>query len=708
MFRKLHTLITQPLFIKRADSETPSSERGQMEKVQIKTAHNVQSVIAGGGVRGFTEDYRAFIESPKFTENLSKIQNDRENFSERMDFHATHISDHFFTMLFSDPTEIKAALYFFLELITGSNRANIQSEKSGVKIRTERFDVFYFSLLSRYQSLKQEDQKKAMGVLVKTYGNIDGESSVISGNNPAKGFIGTLIYSISELENNPRPEFVRLGLEGDIFSGFGLRITAKNAAILFSGKNIMKSQLWFSRIEGDIGMSNLHFHHKAGQFGHFRNTLNAKEEMNWYSRNKERLSVTFHDNSGAYAWIENSCAYGRVLKRPTTSYSYHHPDDMDAFMPGALKKSTPGALGCSTIEKNSFFRGEFTIGGRYSHWNDSGLSLIVGSAHSTQKDDAVLYGTQSKNSFNGAFVFRGLEKASFDEGFGRAFVLSGLQNAHFKDAGYASVFIADAHRKIGENATWEGQSLAEGLFFGPHCFSHTLTVDRQQRVYLNQQDSLHKAMCINNALSKRRFYGNTLRKAEFIGGASSSIFLDGAANKSVVYPNSLNNTTIMEGTFFFSKILGGMNDSHIYGGLQSSMLCSDINVLQRFVSKAKEEIGRRTNIAYANDYHQGNNTHSYNETCEDIAVQEIGKVKDWIDLFFQASFKKTDLRIPFARSVIDEKNTSFILANAFISEDVFSPLSKKFPEFEKLRSSKVGTYSIVSNEDIIKLIIGEN
>lgn len=79
----------------------------------------------------------------------------------------------------------------------------------------------------------------------------------------------------------------------------------------------------------------------------------------------------------------------------------------------------------------------------------------------------------------------------------------------------------------------------------------------------------------------------------------------------------------MEGAFFFSKILGGVSDSRIYGGFQSSMLCSDIGVLREFVSKTKEEISRRTNIAYANDNHQGNNTHSYNETCEDIAAQEI-------------------------------------------------------------------------------------
>lgn len=73
----------------------------------------------------------------------------------------------------------------------------------------------------------------------------------------------------------------------------------------------------------------------------------------------------------------------------------------------------------------------------------------------------MLYGARSKNSLNGAFVFRGLEKAHFDQGFSRAFVLSGLQSAHFKDAGYASVFIADTDKKIGENATWEGNSLAE-------------------------------------------------------------------------------------------------------------------------------------------------------------------------------------------------------------------------------------------------------
>lgn len=77
-----------------------------------------------------------------------------------MDFHATHISDNFFMMLFSHPTEIGAALYFFLEFITGTNKAIVQNEKGGIKVRMERFDAFYFSLLSRYQSLKQEDQKK--------------------------------------------------------------------------------------------------------------------------------------------------------------------------------------------------------------------------------------------------------------------------------------------------------------------------------------------------------------------------------------------------------------------------------------------------------------------------------------------------------------------------------------------------------------------
>lgn len=46
-----------------------------------------------------------------------------------------------------------------------------------------------------------------------------------------------------------------------------------------------------------------------------------------------------------------------------------------------------------------------------------------------------------------------------------------------------------------------------------------------------------------------------------------------------------------------------------------------------------------------------------------------------------------------------------VLSNAFFSETVFSALSKNFPEFEKLRASKIGTYSIVSNEDIIKLIL---
>ncbi|EKD30176.1 MAG: hypothetical protein ACD_78C00131G0001, partial [uncultured bacterium (gcode 4)] len=474
MFRKLHTLITQPLFIKRADSENQSDEGEKMEKVQIKTLHNVNSVITQGGKRWFIENYHTFVESPKFTENLSKIQNDRENFFERMDFHATHISDHFFTTLFSHPTEIGAALYFFLEFITDTNKVTVQNEKSGIKARIERFDAFYFSLLSRYQSLKQEDQKKALSVLIKMYSNINGALCAISWDNSARGFIGTLIYSISELAGNPRPEFVRLWPEWSAFSGFGLHITPKNAATVFRGKEIMNSQLWFSRIEGDIGVSDLHFHHKAGRFWHFRSTFNAKEEINWYSRNKERLSVAFHDNAGAYSWIENSCAYGRVLKRPLTSYSCHHPDDIDRFIPWFSKESTPGALWYSFIEKNSFFRGEVTTGGRHSHWLDSGSSLIVGSAHPTQKDDTVLYGARSKNSFNGAFVFRGLEKAHFDQGFSRTFVLSGLQNAHFKDAGYASVFIADTDKKIGENATWEGNSLAEWLFFWPSCFSHTV------------------------------------------------------------------------------------------------------------------------------------------------------------------------------------------------------------------------------------------
>lgn len=97
-----------------------------------------------------------------------------------MDFHATHISDHFFTMLFSNTAEMGASLYFFLEFITDTNKTSIQNEKSGIKARIERFDVFYFSLLSRYQSLKQEDQKKALSVLVKMYNNVDGALCAIS------------------------------------------------------------------------------------------------------------------------------------------------------------------------------------------------------------------------------------------------------------------------------------------------------------------------------------------------------------------------------------------------------------------------------------------------------------------------------------------------------------------------------------------------
>lgn len=51
MFRKLQNLIAIPLFVKRADSENQSDKGEKMEKVQIKTMYNVNSVITQGGKR---------------------------------------------------------------------------------------------------------------------------------------------------------------------------------------------------------------------------------------------------------------------------------------------------------------------------------------------------------------------------------------------------------------------------------------------------------------------------------------------------------------------------------------------------------------------------------------------------------------------------------------------------------------------------------
>jgi len=85
MLRKITTLITQPITLGKS-----GHVREVMEQTKIKTGV-ITAIFAKGDPRGFTESYCSFIESPKYKHNCSGMQNDIENFSERMKFHLKYI-----------------------------------------------------------------------------------------------------------------------------------------------------------------------------------------------------------------------------------------------------------------------------------------------------------------------------------------------------------------------------------------------------------------------------------------------------------------------------------------------------------------------------------------------------------------------------------------------------------------------------------------
>jgi len=526
----------------------------------------------------------------------------------------------------------------------------------------------------------------------------DKDLSNISWYGAARGFIGTLIYTISELENNPRPEFVRIWRDWDRYAGFGLRITKRNAAIIFSGNEIKKSQLCFARSEEDIGISNMHFSDSSLQFSRLKRTMNANEEMNWYSGHIEKLSVVFQDNAGAYSWITDSCAYGRAIKKPTNHITSGDPSDKDKFVAWVLDSSTSWPLWYAIFDGNDPIpHFEFTTGGRNSYFFKSPRNLIIGSNHSSQKDDYVLYGSKFEESLNRAFIYRGLEKAFFRWGFIRVFVLSGLKGAHFEDAALHSVFLSNEERKIGENATWTGNSFRECIFFGPQCFSRTLKIPE-----LSQQDSLHGIISLNGALHQRNFSGKTLEEAQLIGSISGSTFEDGTAAKSIIFPKSIENSVIENGAFFLATIFGGIENSQINGGFQSSKLCKDLFTTQTLLSKVKKELKRRTNIGYASEQRQGDSIHSYNKTCESIIAQEVWQVEAWIDAF-PSSFQSLGTRVPFAGSTLSGKD---ILHGAFIPKDriFLDAFAKNFPEIKNVWGNKPGRFNLIEEWDIQHLI----
>jgi hypothetical protein len=212
----------------------------------------------------------------------------------------------------------------------------------------ERFHQFFFAVIICFRRLPLEKQDEAFSQLKEAYHNADGAYSSIYRDGPVRGFLGSLIFSIAVQRKKPEMEFVRIGPDGDRFAGFGLLVVPQILKSIreaggderFLNREISHSQLWFSHIEGDLGFSNVRFSRKAGRFMHLKNTLNADESENWYSGNLEKSSVTFCDNAGAYSWIENSCAFGRVAKCPSLQ-DYALPDDLDKFALSAIANSTP-------------------------------------------------------------------------------------------------------------------------------------------------------------------------------------------------------------------------------------------------------------------------------------------------------------------------------------------------------------------------------
>jgi len=114
-----------------------------------------------------------------------------------------------------------------------------------------------------------------------------------------------------------------------------------------------------------------------------------------------------------------------------------------------------------------------------------------------------------------------------------------------------------------------------------------------------------------------------LEEAQLIGSISGSTFEDGTAAKSIIFPKSIENSVIENGAFFLATIFGGIENSQINGGFQSSKLCKDLFTTQTLLSKVKKELKRRTNIGYASEQRQGDSIHSYNKTCESIIAQEV-------------------------------------------------------------------------------------
>lgn len=213
-----------------------SSNVASTQETRERIADDVEKITrtrvpSESELAGFEGTYADFAGSREYATKLSALL--KGNYRGRLKYHEKKLSQKFFSLLSSDPNELAAGLRLLTDLLMDVQDSHFHTERTGIKFRADIFDDWYFSILSRYGSLDVEKRKEARANLRRLYEN-EMRSPFVSRDRPVRGLAGSLLFSFSEFEGRPDTAFVTLGSEGERFSGFGLRITSKNAKTLFS------------------------------------------------------------------------------------------------------------------------------------------------------------------------------------------------------------------------------------------------------------------------------------------------------------------------------------------------------------------------------------------------------------------------------------------------------------------------------------------